>query len=151
MTVFLNERQVAWFVVDSRAWLHGFQAQHTHFLTAQHWLLFSLSAPVLSCVKRGKAVFACREIMSLEEVNPEKRKPLMGTSSICLSLPSPYLLGNSILPYLEWLSEKPPLHLHPGKTQPKHCGAGLQALCATSRRRRPDLPAQLHCVRGKTC
>lgn len=61
-----------------------------------------------------------------------------------------YPLGNSFLPCLEWVSKKPPLHVHSGKIQPKHSGAGLQTLCATGGRRRADLPAKLHCIRGKT-
>lgn len=60
-----------------------------------------------------------------------------------------YPLGNSFLPHLEWVSKKPPLHIHSGKIQPEHGGAGLQTVCATGGRRRADLPAQLHRLRGK--
>lgn len=144
MAVFLNERQAAWLVVDSRACLHGFQAQHIHFLTVPHWLLLNLSVLVFSYVNRGEAIFVGNEI------GWEKKRCLMETSSISyLWLPSPHLPGNSILPHLEWLTKKPPLHLHPGKTQPEHSGADLQTLCEAGGRRRADLPAQLHCVRGK--
>lgn len=67
MAVLLNERQVAQ-LVDSRAWLHGFQAQHIHFLTVQHWLLFNLYAPLISCVKRSEAMFVCRAVMRLDDL-----------------------------------------------------------------------------------
>lgn len=60
-----------------------------------------------------------------------------------------YASGNSFLPYLEWVSEKSPLHVHSGEIQPEHSGAGLQTVCAASGGRRADLPAELHCVRGK--
>lgn len=55
-----------------------------------------------------------------------------------------YPLGNSFLPYLEWVSTKPPLHIHSGKIQPEHGGAGVQTLRAAGGRRGADLPAELH-------
>lgn len=151
MAVSLNERQAAWLDVNSRACLYGFQAQHIHFFTVPHKLLLNLSVPVFSYVKRVEAVFVCRAVIRSDEVNTEKKQCLMETSSISyLWLPPPYLPGNSILPHLERLAKKPPLHLHLRKTQPEHSGAGLQTLCEAGGRRRADLPAQLHCVRGKT-
>lgn len=143
-------RGTVWLVVDSRTCLYGFQAQHIHFLTVPHWVLLNLSAPVFSYVKRVRQCLY-GVVMRSDEVNTEKKQRYMETSSLSYFwLPPSYLPGNSILPHLEWLAKKPPLHLHPGKTQPEHSGAGLQTLCEAGGRRRADLPAQLHRVRGKT-
>lgn len=114
-------------------------------------MFLNLSASLVSCVKRDEAMFVQKAVMKLDEVENWKAVVFGGcTQHLLFMVSTPCLTGNSILPHLEWLSKKPPLHLHSGKTQPKHSGTGLQTLCAAGWRRRADLPAQLYCVRGKT-
>lgn len=51
--------------------------------------------------------------------------------------------GNSLLPYLEWMSKKFALYLHPGKVQPEHAGVDMQTLHTAGGRRGTDIPTQL--------
>lgn len=83
-------------------------------------------------MKRGEAVFVQRAVMKLNEVEKGKAVVVFDeyAQHLLFMATTPCLPGNSILPYLEWLSKTPPLHLHSGKTQPKHSGAGLQTVCA---------------------
>ncbi|KAJ8351385.1 hypothetical protein SKAU_G00228610 [Synaphobranchus kaupii] len=48
------------------------------------------------------------------------------------SLPLSRLLGNPLLPYLEWLPAQPALHLHPGAPQSEHVPNHLPALRVAS-------------------
>lgn len=60
-----------------------------------------------------------------------------------------HVVGDPVLPGLEWQSENSSLYLHPGEIKSSHHRNQLQTVCTAGRRRRTDLSAQQHIGGGK--